>query len=76
MGADVPGGFDALALLVEVVDQLVVRLMEEGARDLLQAGEDVPGTGSVLAALQARPKLPCMGERSRNCTSPCHNRFK
>ena len=63
MDLNIPSGFDALALLVEVVKQLVVRLMEECPRDLLQAREDVPGTGSVLATLQPRPKLPCMGER-------------
>ena len=52
-------GLDALALLVQVVQQLVVGFMEYRAGDLFQAGEDVTGAGGVLASLQPRPELTC-----------------
>ena len=55
-------GLDALALLVQVVQQLVVSFVEDRAGNLLQAGEDVTGAGGVLASLQPRPKLTCNQE--------------
>ena len=55
-----PQGLDALALLLEVVQQLVVMLMEHDARYLVQTRHDVPGPCSVLSALQPGSKLTCM----------------
>jgi len=55
----VPGGLDALALLIEVGEQFVISLVEEGARYLLQASENVSGTRSIFATLQPGAKLPC-----------------
>ncbi len=55
MGA--PLGLDALALLLEVVKQLVIVLVEHHSRDLVQARHDVSSAGRVLAALQPRSEL-------------------
>ena len=56
-----PLGLDALALLVEILQQLVVVLVEAVARHRRQAGVDVSRAGGVLATLQAGTKLPCTG---------------
>ena len=49
---------DRLPLLAQVPQQLVVRLVEKVPRQGGQPGVDVTGAGRVLAALQARSKLP------------------
>ena len=54
-----PLRLNALALLVEVGEQAVVGLVEQHARDGLQAREDVPRARGVLAALQPRAELAC-----------------
>ena len=66
MGLQVPLGLDALALLLEVVQQLVVVLVEDHAGDAVQPRHDVTGSRGVLPALQPRPELACA------CTAPLH----
>ena len=56
---DSPLGLDLLPLLVEVVEQAVVKAVEQVARELSHACEDVPGASTILAALQPGPKLTC-----------------
>ena len=51
-------GLDGLPLLLEVVQQLVVMLVEDDARDGVQPRHDVPSACRILAALQPRPELP------------------
>ena len=59
VGKHTPGGLDGLALLAQVGEQRVVVLVEDRARDGVQARHDVPRACRVLAALQPRPELPC-----------------
>ena len=54
-----PLRLNALALLIEIREQPVVGLVEQHARDGLQAREDVPRARRVLAALQPRAELAC-----------------
>lgn len=48
---------DALAVIVEVVEQRIIVTVEDGARDSGQLGEDVTGRGSILATLEAGTEL-------------------
>ncbi len=52
-----PLGLDVQALLVEVGQQAVVRLVEDVARERRQPREDVSGGAGVLAACHPRPEL-------------------
>ena len=54
-----PVRLNVLALLVEVVQQRVVRLVEQVPRQRRQPREDVTRAGRVLAALQPRSELTC-----------------
>ena len=54
-----PEGLDVLALLVQVVQERVVRLVEQVPRRRRQPRKDVTRAGRVLAALQPRPELTC-----------------
>ncbi|KAH9404955.1 hypothetical protein TYRP_000789 [Tyrophagus putrescentiae] len=51
-------GLNAQVVVVEVLHQRVVLRREDLPRQGRQHGEDVTRTGGVLAARQARPKLP------------------
>mmetsp|Transcript_100206 Transcript_100206/g.251233 ORF Transcript_100206/g.251233 Transcript_100206/m.251233 type:complete len:404 (-) Transcript_100206:1746-2957(-) len=51
-------GFDFLAILVQVVEDCIIKGGENEAGERHQARVDVPGTGMVTAPLDACPKLP------------------
>ena len=57
MRGGIPLRLDALALFIQVLQQLVIRLVEDCPGDLFQSGEDVSRTGSIFAALKSSPKL-------------------
>ena len=54
-----PLRLDALPVIRQVGQQLVIGLVEELAGGLLQHGVDVTGAGRVLASLQPCAKLAC-----------------
>jgi len=55
--AAAPARFDALPVVVEVIEDGVVGRVEHVARHLGDVGEDVPRARRVLAALEARAEL-------------------
>jgi len=57
--AGAPQGLDVLPLLIQVVQQRVVRLVEQVSRRRRQPREDVTRAGRILAALQPCPELTC-----------------
>ena len=58
-----PERLNVLALLVQVLQQRVIRLVEDMPRGRCQPREDVTRAGRVLAALQPRPELTCATAR-------------
>lgn len=54
-----PLWLDLLALLIEVVEQTVVKGIEEMSGELSHAREDVSGTCTVLASLEPGTELTC-----------------
>ena len=65
----VPLGLDGLPIVVEVVQDLVVLLVEDGARHGGEVGKDVTGTGGVLSAIVARAELS-VGEEEVDVVGP------
>lgn len=57
--AGAPQWLNVLALLIQVVQQRVVRFVEQVPRGRCQPREDVTRAGRVLSALQPRPELTC-----------------
>lgn len=56
-GTDGPVGLDALTVIVQVLENVVIVGVEHCPRNLSDVGEDVTSAGGIFTALQPRSEL-------------------